>query len=457
MADTQDREEDALGALALNEPLEFVRAGDAHIEIAVRSQNDPVDTLGVKIFLRQLIGILDAFRARRRAACAEPVDGGQDFGLVGNSRRPQRHARTRCIRHDANRVVGLELINQHTERIFHQRQPVLRPHRARHIDEEHKVGAWPFGGLQCVALDADMDELVGSIPGRGDDGDRGLERCVGSFGRGVGVGEIVDHLLDAHRVLLRHFPGIEGTAREGIGGRVDIEREGRDGLGGDLLDAIVREHRQLVAVLLDLNGGGFDLAEFVCGIGLSLQFTNLPHDRLTSRSRRSWHLQRLQLCHFCWRRRCGWLIGLWRSALINVLSARLPAIPHQRRLNFTVVTAQFASLLTGDTGELHTSVRRHLHNDRSGHGQRDRRGDGVLNTSGAHQFSPAPGMGRGSRTDGAGGSLGSIDRIPGGNIVCGHGGLDRPHSRVRTRRRHRQVLQRIEVAFGHRPSLQPPA
>ena len=70
------------------------------------------------------------------------------------------------------------------------------------------------GALDVVALDADAHELRPSRPRRRQDRDVGAERLRGAAGARIVIGEVVDHLLDPHRIGLRQdVPGSASAAR----------------------------------------------------------------------------------------------------------------------------------------------------------------------------------------------------------------------------------------------------
>ena len=240
-------------ALPLDEALELVAIGDADVPVAVGRQDDAVDGRLVEARFRHPIGVLDARRARRRAACAEAVDGRHDALLLGHLGRPEPHVGACRIGHDRHGVVGLEVVEQHAERVLQQRQAVLRRHRSRDVDQEHEIGARPLRAVELVALDGDVHQPVGLVPGRREHADRRQERHVGALGARIGVGEVVDHLLDAHCVLRRQPSAVERTPHERVGRGIDVERERRNRLLRHLLDRIGRHRLEPVSPLLDLR------------------------------------------------------------------------------------------------------------------------------------------------------------------------------------------------------------
>src|SRR3954463_6847854 len=86
-----------------------------------------------------------------------------------------------------------------------------------------------------------------SLPRAWKDRDIGAERLRDIARRGVVVGEIVDQLLGPDRGRLRQDIPVQRGADEGIGGGVDIDREGRDRLLADQLERILRDRSELVA------------------------------------------------------------------------------------------------------------------------------------------------------------------------------------------------------------------
>ena len=59
------------------------------------------------------------------------------------------------------------------------------------------------------------------------------------FGPRPVIGEVVDHLLDAHAIGVRQLARLQRPAHEGIGGGIDIGREGRDRVGSTHLTGLV--------------------------------------------------------------------------------------------------------------------------------------------------------------------------------------------------------------------------
>jgi hypothetical protein len=62
--------------------------------------------------------------------------------------------------------------------------------------------------------------------------------CSRDWRQRVIVAEVVDQLFGAHGVLRRQAAGIEHAAHVGIGCGVDVDREGRNRIGGDDVDRV---------------------------------------------------------------------------------------------------------------------------------------------------------------------------------------------------------------------------
>ena len=82
-------------------------------------------------------------------------------------------------------------------------------------------------------------------------GERGLAACR----RRIVVGEVVDQLLDAHRIGLRQHALVERGAHEGVGGGVHVDGEGGDRLLGRDLHRVRVERGEAVAALVAVAGG----------------------------------------------------------------------------------------------------------------------------------------------------------------------------------------------------------
>ena len=96
--------------------------------------------------------------------------------------------------------------------------------------------------------------FVSGIPRRRHHRHRRLERLLGRVRARIVVGEVVDQLLDAHRIVLRQHAVVERRAHERIGRRVDVDREGGDRLLRRHLQRIGLDRLELVAALVVIAG-----------------------------------------------------------------------------------------------------------------------------------------------------------------------------------------------------------
>ncbi len=177
--------------------------------------------------------------------------------------RLERRARIAGIGDDRHLVVTVELVEQHGQRLLDQGQLVGFVHRTRCVDQEDEIRARAGRALDLVAADADADELAPLRPGAGEDRDIGAERLIGRARRSVAIGEIIDHLLGPHRRRLGQDVAVERGADEGIGGGVDIDREGRDRILTRDLERILGRGGELVAADIVI-GGGYGRARARC-------------------------------------------------------------------------------------------------------------------------------------------------------------------------------------------------
>ena len=223
-----------------DEVLQPVRIVDPDIEVAVGGKEDAVHLVLGVVELCELIGLADAFPARRRTAGRQPVEGREDLCFLVPRRRLEHGARRARIDHHRDRVVGGELVDQQADRLLDERQLVGLVHRARHVEQEDEVRGRTLLRLHLIALDADMHEKRVLVPGRGIDLDRGRERRVGAFGGRIIVIEVIDELLGPHRVPRRQRAAREIGARDAVRRRVNVDREGGDRLLGHDLFRIGR-------------------------------------------------------------------------------------------------------------------------------------------------------------------------------------------------------------------------
>ena len=138
----------------------------------------------------------------------------------------EHQARGAGVDDDRHPVVLAELLDEHPQRLLDQRQLVGLVHRARDVDQEDEVARRPLVVGDGTALQADAGEPVLGVPGAAGHLDVDRERVVAGRGRVV-VGEVVDQLLDPDGVLRRPRVLVEEAPDVGVGGGVDVDREGR--------------------------------------------------------------------------------------------------------------------------------------------------------------------------------------------------------------------------------------
>ncbi len=206
------------------------RSGVAHadIEIAVGREDDAVDRTRLETGLRQAVGRVQAVGAGRATAGPKFFDGAHDLAFPTAGRGLQHHARLAGIGDDGDPILRPHLLDQETKRALEERQLVGARHRAGGVDEKDEIGRQPLGGLDLVALDADAQKLAALVPGRGEQSEIDGERIVRALRPGIGVVEIIDHLLDSHRIDGRQHALLQETPDIGVGCGVDVDRQGRD-------------------------------------------------------------------------------------------------------------------------------------------------------------------------------------------------------------------------------------
>ena len=243
--------------LRSTKPLSSFGAVDADVEVAVRGQQDAIHAALAEMRLGELVRALDAFGAGRRSTGLQFAQRLDDLLLVLHGRRLEHRARGAGVHHDAHGVGRLQARQQQLHRLDRQRQFVGRIHRAAHVEQQHQVGVRRIVARDLVALDADVNQLAALAPGRVANYYRRLERRLRGIRRRPRVVEVVDHLLDAHRILLRQAAGVQLPAHEAVRRGIDVRRERGHRLVGDLLDRVHFELLELVAAFVRNRHRGF--------------------------------------------------------------------------------------------------------------------------------------------------------------------------------------------------------
>lgn len=144
-------------------------------------------------------------------------------------------------------VVLGQLVDEHGQRVFDQRQLIGVAHRPGDVEEEDQVARAALGRVDLAGLQPDADQAVVSIP-----------RTAGRFhvdGKGlvplwlrVVIREVVDHFLDSHGAGRRNLVVLQQTPHVRVGGRVDVDRNGALGLDGGRLERVLLRRRVLLGV-----------------------------------------------------------------------------------------------------------------------------------------------------------------------------------------------------------------
>ena len=154
--------------------------------------------------------------------------------------RREHDARVARVRDDRHLVLRPEPTHQHAHRALHERELVPVGHRAGHVEQEDEVRGRPVCTVEVARLEADPYQAVRGLPGtrRGLDAHR-ERRAVGRGG--ICVREVVDELLQAHRVGGRERFRVEEPADVRVRRRVHVDGEGGHGFHLRLAKAVLRD------------------------------------------------------------------------------------------------------------------------------------------------------------------------------------------------------------------------
>ncbi len=147
---------------------------------------------------------MDAHAAVGRAARLQTIERVEDLSAALRRGGGQREPARARIGDDGHAVISAQPPEQHPQRRLHQRKLVFRAHRARHIDQKNQVRRRPRLRRDLAPLDADAHQPTLRRPRRRDHREIRRERLAVTRRRSrVAIGEIVDQLLDPHRILRR--------------------------------------------------------------------------------------------------------------------------------------------------------------------------------------------------------------------------------------------------------------
>ena len=246
-AETEDREEGSALALPLDQAHHLGVAGGPDVEIAVGGEDDAIVPAVDPVLARNLVRQLESGAARRAATGPQVVQRGKNLALVAARRRWQHQTRRAGVNHDGHPVLRPQLIDQQREGLLEERQLVWGHHRSGDVEQEDEVGGRQVLGIDRFRVQSDSDEPVrtppGSFPHLG--GDR--EGVVAGNPAPI-VGEVVDHLLDPHRVDRGPLAGLNEAPDVGIRRPVHVDREGGKGRCADQAEVVFPDMRVRLGV-----------------------------------------------------------------------------------------------------------------------------------------------------------------------------------------------------------------
>ena len=176
--------------------------------------------------LRHLVGEHQAGAAVGGSAGFEAPQRVENRGRVAAGRRRQDQAGVAGIDDDRDAILVGEIRRQHRQRGFDERQLARVDHRARHVDQEDEIARRDVRRVDAPRLKADERQAMRRVPRTVANRRRDRERLAVAR-VGVVEGEIVDQLLDPHRVLRRRLSEIQEAADVGVRGRIHVGRKGR--------------------------------------------------------------------------------------------------------------------------------------------------------------------------------------------------------------------------------------
>jgi len=228
LPEAQHRQVDHGFCALFDQLAQFVAGGAAAVEVAVGGEDHAVDAARNEALLRALVGEVEAGGAVGAAAGLERVDGVLDGAAARHGRGRKRDSGAPRVSDDGDAVARFELIEQQEERALDERELVGVAHGARRVDQEDEVRVGADRAWHALAGDGDAHEAVERRPGCGGDVDVDGHR-VSTGGRGIGVFERVDQLLDADGGSGRALTELlEVAAHVGVRGGVDVDGEGRE-------------------------------------------------------------------------------------------------------------------------------------------------------------------------------------------------------------------------------------
>ena len=225
LAEAQHRQEDAALCLFRDQPHEGSLIRHTDVQISVRCQDHPVVAAFHKILLGQLISLDETRRAVGAAGGGKIFHRVADHGLFRPVDTLQYHSILISIGDKRNPVLCPKLLRQQPEGPLHKRKLVVIAHGTGHINQEDQIGGRPLLLGDLLRLKAYHQKLRLLIPGAGSNPE-GSGEGLSLLGVRIIIAEVIDHLLDPHRVR-RHLTACQHHPPQiGVRGRVHIRREG---------------------------------------------------------------------------------------------------------------------------------------------------------------------------------------------------------------------------------------
>ena len=180
---------------------------DADVEVAVGRQDHAVEPPSMKVCSRQRVGELRCPRRRwssRRPAGGRARRGSSLVRCPASARAPRRRCRRR--RRSTTRSSRAELVDQQLQRGLHAAAACPALHRAGDVDQEHQVARRRRSRLRLRSPGCRRAAAaVFGFHGARRLGRRRANGVAAIVAARVAVVEVVDQLLDAHRVRRRQL------------------------------------------------------------------------------------------------------------------------------------------------------------------------------------------------------------------------------------------------------------
>jgi len=227
--------------------LQFVGAGDTHVEVTVGAKDHTVVSTPEHVFQRGAVGQFDASSTGCGTSSLKIIQGGDDLGFLISGGGWQHQSRCSGIDHDRYSILLPHVLHQQFHRFFHQWQLVGIIHRTGHVEQKDQIAGRRAGHIQVPALQADMHKVALLVPGA--DAHLGIDaEGMLAFGLRIVIAEIVDHFLGPDRVGGRKLILIEVATDGAIGSGIDVDGKGGQRLGERAVEDIGSNGAKLLGV-----------------------------------------------------------------------------------------------------------------------------------------------------------------------------------------------------------------